>query len=76
MGRQIPRTNSKSKAIQTKSHTEAYTYTLRKTEKGGKKKKYIYIYHCSQSPSPQFEMIRCLFRYSTGAGHIKLIVEI
>ena len=38
--RQNPMTNGKSKAIQTKSHKEAYTYTLRKGEKG--KKKYIY----------------------------------
>ena len=38
--RQNPRTNGKNKAIQTKSHTEAYTYTLTKREKG---KKYIYI---------------------------------
>ena len=37
-----PRTNGKSKAIQTKSHKEAYTYTLTKREKG-KKKVYIYI---------------------------------
>ena len=37
--RQNPRTNGKSKAIQTKSHTEAYTYTLTKREKV--KKKYI-----------------------------------
>ena len=37
--RQNPRTNGKSKAIQTKSHTEAYTYTLTKREKG----KNIYI---------------------------------
>ena len=36
---QNPRTNGKSKAIQTKSHTEAYTYTLTKREKG----KNIYI---------------------------------
>ena len=28
--RQNPRTNDKSKAIQTKSHTEAYTYTHKK----------------------------------------------
>ena len=62
--RQDPRTNGKSKAIQTKSHTEAYTYTLTKREKG----KYIYIYLCSQSPPPEFGMIRCLFRYSTDAG--------
>ena len=37
--RQNPRTNGKSKAIQTKSHKEAYTYTL--TEKTFLK---IYIY--------------------------------
>ena len=33
MDRQNPRANGKSKAIQTKSHTEAYTYTLSKREK-------------------------------------------
>ena len=38
--RENPRTNGKNKAIQTKSHTEAYTYTLTEREKG---KKYIYI---------------------------------
>ena len=70
--RENPRTNGKSKALQTKSITEAYTYTLTKIEKG----KNIYIYHCSQSPPPQFGMICCLFRYSTDAGYIKLIVEI
>ena len=70
--RQNPRTNGKSKAIQTKSHTEAYAYTFTKREKGKK----IYIYHYSQSPPPQFGMIHCLFRYSTEAGYIKLTVEI
>ena len=30
---QNPRTNGKSKAIQTKSHKEAYTYTPTKREK-------------------------------------------
>ena len=40
--RQNPRRNDKSKAIQTKSHKEAYTYTLKKREKGGKKNIYIY----------------------------------
>ena len=69
--RQNPRTNGKSKAIQTKSHTEAYKYILTEREKGQKN-----IYHCSQSPLPQFGMICCLFRYSTDAGYIKLIVEI
>ena len=69
--RQNPRTNGKGKVIQTKSHTETYTYTLTKREKGKK-----YIYHCSQSPPPQFGMIPCLFRYSTDAGYIKLTVNI
>ena len=46
---QNPRTNGKSKAIQTKSHTEAYTYTLTKRGKGK-----IHICCCSQSPPPQF----------------------
>ena len=31
-----PRTNGESKAIHTKSHTEAYTYTLTKKGKGEK----------------------------------------
>ena len=34
MDRQNSRTNGKSKGIQTKSHKEAYTYTLTKREKG------------------------------------------
>ena len=38
MERQNLRTNGKSKAIQTKSHKEAYTYTVTKRAKG---KKYI-----------------------------------
>ena len=36
MDRQNPRTNGENKAMQRKSHTEAYTYTLRKREKGEK----------------------------------------
>ena len=47
--RRNPRTSGKSKPIQTKSHKEAYTYTLTKREKGEK-----YVYHCSQSLPPQF----------------------
>ena len=39
--RQNPRTNGKSKAIQTKSHKEAYIYTVTKREKG---KIYLSIY--------------------------------
>ena len=70
MDGQNPRTNGESKAIQA-NHTEAYTYTLTKREKGEK-----IIYLCSQSPPPQFGMIHCLFRYSTDAGYINLIVEL
>ena len=40
MDRQNPRTNGKTKAVQTKSHKKAYTYRLRKREKG---KKNLYI---------------------------------
>ena len=39
MDRQNPRLNGKSKAVQTKSHKEAYTYT----QKEKKEKKYIYL---------------------------------
>ena len=46
MDRQNSRTNGKSKAIQTKSHKEAYTYTLRKREKGLKN---IHIYKKEES---------------------------
>ena len=71
MDGQNPRTNGESKAIQTKSHTEAYTYTLTKRGKGEKNN-----ISCYQSLPPPFGMIHCLFRYSTDAGYIKLIVEI
>ena len=40
MDRLNPRTNGKSKAVQTKSPKDAYTYILTKREKG----KNIYIY--------------------------------
>ena len=36
-GQTDPKTNGKSKAIKTKSHKEAYTYTLTKREKGTKR---------------------------------------
>ena len=36
MDRLNPKTNGKSKTIQTKSHKEVYTYTLTKREKGKK----------------------------------------
>ena len=35
-----------------------------------------HVYSCSQSPPPQFGLIHFLFRYSTDAGYIKLIVGI
>ena len=35
LDRQNPRINGKSKPIETKSHKEAYIYTLTKEEKGG-----------------------------------------
>ena len=36
MDGQNPKTNGESKSIQTKSHTEAYTYTLPERGKGEK----------------------------------------
>ena len=54
------------------NHTQKHTHTHSQKEKKGK----IYLYHCSQIPPPQFGMIRCLFRYSTDAGYIKLTVGI
>ena len=54
------------------NHTQKHMHTHSHKEK--KRKKYIYC--CSQSPPPQFGMICCLFRYSTDAGYIRLIVEI
>ena len=66
-----PRTNGKSKAIQTKSHKEAYAYALTKREKG---KKYIYL--CYQSPPPQFWDDLLSIQVFQRCGYIKLIVEI
>ena len=54
------------------NHTQKHTRTHSQKEKKGKK----YKYRCSLSPPLQFGMIHCLFRYSTDAGYIKLIVEI
>ena len=54
------------------NHTQKHTHTHSQKAKKGSK----YIYLCSQSSLPQFGMIHCLFRYSTDAGYIKLIVEI
>ena len=49
--RQNPRTNGKSKAVQPKSHKEAYTYTLTKSENG--KNIYIYLYVKEKEESNQ-----------------------
>ena len=59
------------KAIQTKSHTETYTYTLTKREKGEN----IYISLLPKSNSSIWDDLLSI-RYSTDAGYIKLIVEI
>ena len=69
--RQNLRTNGKGKAIQTKSYTEAYAYTLTKREKGKK----IYILFLPKSTSSI-----CDDSFSIQIFHrcryIKLIVEI
>ena len=73
--RQNPRTNGKNKAIQTKSHTEIDTYTLRKREKEKKKKKYIYILLLPKSTSSIWDdslSIQVFHR----CGYIKVTVEI
>ena len=72
MDRQNTGTNGKSKAIQTKSHTEAYTYTLTKREKG---KIYIHILLLPKSTSSIWDdslSIQVFHR----CRYIKLIVEI
>ena len=50
MDRQNPRANGKSKAIWTKSHKEAYTYTLTKRQKG---KMYTSLYIKKKEESNQ-----------------------
>ena len=57
MDRQYRRTNGKSKAIETKSHTAAYTYTLTKREKG---KIYINIF----APKVHHFNLGCFIFYS------------
>ena len=61
-----PRTNGESKAIQTKSHPEAYTYTLTKKEKG--KNEYI---SCSQIWDDSLSI-----QVFSRCRHIKLFVEL
>ena len=55
------------------NHTQKHTHTHSQKEKG---EIYIYISLLPKSPPPQFGMIHCLFRYSSDAAHIQLIVEI
>ena len=70
-GRQNPGTNGKSKAIQTKSHTEAYTYTLTQREKGEN----IYISLLPKSTSSIWDdSLSIQVFYS--CRYIKLTVEI
>ena len=71
MDRQKPWTNGQIKAIR-QNHTQKPTHTQSQKEK---KKKNIYII-APNVHHLNFGMIRCLFRYSTDAGYIKLIVEI
>ena len=61
----------KAKLLDKITHRSIHIHTHKK-----RKREKIYIYCCSQSPPPQFGMIHCLFRYSTNAGYIKLIMEI
>ena len=70
MDRQNPRTNGKSKAIQTKSHRSIHIHSKKE-----KKEKNIYIV-APKVHHLNFGVIHCLFTYSTDAGYIKLIVEI
>ena len=58
--------------IYRQHHTQKRTHTHSQKEK---KEKYIYIV-APKVHHLKFGMIRCLFRYSTDAGFIKLIVEI
>ena len=58
-----PRTNRENKAIQRKSHPQAYTYTLTKKGKGEK-----LIYSAPKVHLLNLGWFRCLFRYSTDAG--------
>ena len=69
MDRQKPRTNGKSKAIQTKSHTETYAYILR--EKGKK----IYVSLLPKSTSSIWDDLLSIQIFHR-CRYIKLIVEI
>ena len=69
--RQNPRTNGKNKALQTKLHTEVYTYTLTKREKG--KEIYISLLPKSTSSIRDDSLSIQVFHR---CRYIKLIVEI
>ena len=71
MDRQNPRTNGESKAIQTKSHTEAYTYTLTKREKG----KNIYIPLLPKSTSSVWDDLLSVQVFHR-CRYIKLFVDL
>ena len=71
MDRPNTRTNGKSEAIQTKSHTEAYTYTLTKRENA--KKIYISLRPKSMSSIWDDSLSIQVFHR---CRYIKLIVEI
>ena len=71
LDRQNPSINGKSKAIQTKSHTEAYTYTLTKRKKG----KNIYISLLPKSTSSIWDDSLSLQVFHR-CRYIKLIVEL
>ena len=70
MDGQNPSTNGESKAIQTKSHTEAYTYTLTKGEKG----KDIYISLLQKSTSSIWDDSLSIQGFHR-CRYVKLIVE-
>ena len=72
MDRQNPSTNGKNKGTQTKSHTESYTYTLTKSEKG---KKNIYILFLPKSTATVWDDLLCI-QVIHRCRYIKLIVEI
>ena len=57
--------------LHRQNHTQKHMHTHAQKKKKVKKKNiYIYISRFSQSPPPQFGMIRCLFRHSTDSGYI------
>ena len=71
MDRQNPGQMVKTKQYR-QNHTKKHTQTHSQKEK---KEKNMYIINC-KIHHLNLGMITCLFRYSTDAGHIKLIAEI